>query len=738
MSEETKKVTLYKQKDQEGNPVAPLVPERGIYDEDGVRLDDKLKIVNLKRVDDAIASGIETIKKEGDTQVAEVQKQLPTLKHQIGLDKYKKFNNSTNYQVGDVVLREDRLYKYKVAHAAGAWNPQEVIEISMEQDLEEKIGELDSNKLNKNKVVQESGEAEDKVMSQKAVTAKLIDLSNKIKGFKQEESITYDTTSGYVYKPFHILGGNDYKVTIKRTDSNSNTCQFGTFTEKTTGSRIDTLENLSFNVPETTFYFTASANANYIGMFSSKQGVSVKFILEIESIVGPVEKKIADEEQRAKNAEIELSKKMVGVQTSRCINNIVGVQTRRCINNIVKQNNVNSSSTYRFVNSMLPKNSKIIEFTYYAANVGTTKLGIWKYENNTLTLMETLDITSEIRDATLPISALEDRYFDYNVFFSFINTSGVDGSIGWRTDIGNQLSLSADGKTEIGTTVSFNDLSATIGNQCISIKYAMDINNYPKEKTNQGVLEVGANKQYKTIQEAVNVAVDGNTILVYAGVYNEQVQAWGKEIHIVGIDKNTCILQDTSGYYYTPPLELSAGSVSNLTIKEYATNPPEGADSVIIPGTGLSAKNMAYCIHMDWEGNSKGNVVISDCILWNKNRPCIGSGLAANKSLTIRNCVMYSGVADEGKSRGAMYCHASSSAADGQLLVIDNCEIVSADNLAMTLRGYDGGSMNVKLTKNIIWSEKDGKAQSVVDENFGNGITLHPISYGNNIESLNK
>lgn len=600
-------------------------------------------------------------------------------------------------------------------------------------------GELDK-KFNSANITLESGESEDKVMSQKAVSTSLNDLLNKIKGFKQEESITYDTTSGYVYKSFPILGGNTYKVTIRRTDSNANTCQFATFTEKATGSKIDTLKNLAYNVSETTFNFTASANANYIGMFSSAQNVSVKFILEIESVVEPVEKKIAsveknvelaeknisDEEQRAKNAEIALSKKMVGVQT------------RRCINNIVKQNNANSLSTYRFVNSMLPKNSKIIEFTYYAANVGTTKLGIWKYENNTITLMETLDITSETKDATLHISALEDRYFDYNVFFSFINTTGVDGAIGWRTDIGNQLSLSADGKTEIGTTVSFNDLSATIGNQCASIKYVMDINNYPKETSNQGVLEVGANKQYKTIQEAVNVAVDGNTILVYAGVYNEQVQACGKKIHIVGIDKNTCVLQDTSGYYYSPPLELSAGSVSNLTIKEYATNPPEGADTVIIPGTGLSAKNMAYCIHMDWEGNSKGNVVISDCILWNKNRPCIGSGLAANKSLTIRNCVMYSGVADEGKSRGAMYCHASSNVAEGQLLEIDNCNIVSADNLAMTLRGYDGGSMNVKLTKNIIWSEKDGKSQSVVDENFGNGMTLHAVSYGNNIESLNK
>lgn len=150
MSEETKKVTLYQQKDQEGNPVAPLVPERGIYDEEGVRLDDKLKIVNLKRVDDAIASGIDTIKKEGDIQVAEVQNQLPTLKHQIGLDKYKKFNNSTNYQVGDVVLREDRLYKYKVAHEAGAWNYHEVIEISIIEDIDSKNVSFNSTGTNLN------------------------------------------------------------------------------------------------------------------------------------------------------------------------------------------------------------------------------------------------------------------------------------------------------------------------------------------------------------------------------------------------------------------------------------------------------------------------------------------------------------------------------------------------------------------------------------------------------------
>lgn len=172
MSEETKNVTLYQQTDQGDNPVAPLVPERGIYDGDGMRLDDKLKSVNLKKVSDAITAGVNTIQKEGDAQVAEIQNQLPTLKHQIGLDRYEEFNSSTTYNVGDVVLNEGHLYKYNVAHEPGAWNPQEVYEVSMEQDMDER-------KFNKIDITQESGDAEDKVMSQKAVSTKLSDLPSR-------------------------------------------------------------------------------------------------------------------------------------------------------------------------------------------------------------------------------------------------------------------------------------------------------------------------------------------------------------------------------------------------------------------------------------------------------------------------------------------------------------------------------------------------------------------------------
>lgn len=284
MSEETKKVTLYQQKDQEGNPVAPLVPERGIYDENGVRLDDKLKIVNLKRVDDAIASGVETIKKEGDIQVAEVQKQLPTLKHQIGLDKYQKFNNSTNYQVGDVVLREDRLYKYKVAHEAGAWNYQEVYEVSMDQDLYEKLddkkadktdidAELDkkanaadvtsqmqteqtrvneelAKKFNKSSIAQESGEAEDKVMSQKAVNDKLndLDIYYKVSNFYKINRIIKEI---YLTEDF-FTEKNWEKVYVFKVQRNVNNTWLVVLSEDTSGTNSFALvskseETLLFN-----------------------------------------------------------------------------------------------------------------------------------------------------------------------------------------------------------------------------------------------------------------------------------------------------------------------------------------------------------------------------------------------------------------------------------------------------------------------------------------------------------
>lgn len=67
--------------------------------------------------------------------------------------------------------------------------------------------ELDK-KFDKESVVQESGEAEDKVMSQKAVSDKLSDLSNEIGG-------EIDWVSGYFYNTANIIGEKTVEPTMR-------------------------------------------------------------------------------------------------------------------------------------------------------------------------------------------------------------------------------------------------------------------------------------------------------------------------------------------------------------------------------------------------------------------------------------------------------------------------------------------------------------------------------------------
>jgi serine protease len=52
-------------------------------------------------------------------------------------------------------------------------------------------------------------------------------------------------------------------------------------------------------------------------------------------------------------------------------------------------------------------------------------------------------------------------------------------------------------------------------------------------------------RDYKTIQQAVDAAVNGDTILVAAGAYNEPVVIDGKSISLIGENASNTII-----YYY--------------------------------------------------------------------------------------------------------------------------------------------------------------------------------------------
>lgn len=73
---------------------------------------------------------------------------------------------------------------------------------------------------------------------------------------------------------------------------------------------------------------------------------------------------------------------------------------------------------------------------------------------------------------------------------------------------------------------------------------------------------------YKTLGEAVEKAEEDDVILVYPGIYEESINANEKRVHIIGTDKEQCIL--TYSGYENCPIRIASGSISNLTIKALA------------------------------------------------------------------------------------------------------------------------------------------------------------------------
>lgn len=138
-------------------------------------------------------------------------------------------------------------------------------------------------------------------------------------------------------------------------------------------------------------------------------------------------------------------------------------------------------------------------------------------------------------------------------------------------------------------------------------------------------VDINGNGSFTSIQEAVDVAEAGSAIIVMPGLYEEAVKAWGKEVHIIGVSREACIIKDTSGNYSTPPLAIGAGSVQNMTIIEQAN--------------GAGTENMgAYAIHVEDNNLYNKKLLIRNCYVYSDSSSAIGMGLRGGCSVRIEDC----------------------------------------------------------------------------------------------------
>ena len=250
---------------------------------------------------------------------------------------------------------------------------------------------------------------------------------------------------------------------------------------------------------------------------------------------------------------------------------------------------------------------------------------------------------------------------------------------------------------------------------------------------------VSPNGEYPTIQSGIGAVQNGGTVYVMPGTYVEQIDTQSKNVNIIGTDKNSCILQDNSGAYATPPIEISGGSIQNMTIIETASDVEEY--------TGTNG--LAYCIHSDFSQMASNKLLISNCILKNNTRACIGIGAKNGFKLIVENCDIWSGVQlNTGYTpRGAFYAHTG----DGTLtknakIILKNNRIRCDDAMAMCLERDSTVQIPIEyeFINNNLYSEINGVANSIITNGNNQplsfdstGTIKHPASYGNNVALLN-
>lgn len=248
---------------------------------------------------------------------------------------------------------------------------------------------------------------------------------------------------------------------------------------------------------------------------------------------------------------------------------------------------------------------------------------------------------------------------------------------------------------------------------------------------------------YTKIQDAVDAANAGDTILILPGTYEEDVSAFGKEVHLIGLDRDSTIIIERTGLYSKPPLEINVGSVRNLTLIETGEGSVWGDDD---------GKGRAYTIHIEngtgYTGT--GELWIENCKLINYAHATVGCGLYQDLHVHFNNCYMYSGRAQDVLDdyyRGTFYYHTNiAENVTGQRMTVKDCEIINAGTKAF----YGGVATPGATTGNVrsTFINNNFYAMSAANQNSNDicvvynilnyhDCKLNPNSRGNNIPIMN-
>lgn len=175
----------------------------------------------------------------------------------------------------------------------------------------------------------------------------------------------------------------------------------------------------------------------------------------------------------------------------------------------------------------------------------------------------------------------------------------------------------------------------------------MTVQNNTLEKRQYKIAQDGTG-DFRTIQEGVDNASDGDTLIVYPGIYTEAVQVMGKEVHIIGLSKDLCIIQYDAASYRKSPLTVGAGRIANLTINGMDSGVGQpvltqeeiaAINAEIVGDSWERQKNYkGYAVHVDQNFLYGRRVTFENCRVISENNHCAGIGTRGDSTVLFENC----------------------------------------------------------------------------------------------------
>lgn len=256
---------------------------------------------------------------------------------------------------------------------------------------------------------------------------------------------------------------------------------------------------------------------------------------------------------------------------------------------------------------------------------------------------------------------------------------------------------------------------------------------------------------FLTIQAAVDAAPNNGKIVVLPGTYNENVRVIGKAVNIIGSDKDECVLTYDTGSYFYVPLEIAAGSVSNITIYGYHSGNGMSSDKIdyAIDYYGDESYDRlkdvpGYAVHIEQDYLYGKSLTFTNCCIISENNQCVGIGSRGKSTLTFKNCEFINS-----NCAGCIAIHDSVEEQFGgkSTFVMENCTMESSCEYVMALFTYNPyNSFDMKFI-NVTAVDNNGLLSvPVMTDNYAGtndgwaglcNARLLPGSTGNNIDIMN-